>query len=503
MSTYAATTITTTTTTTATSIVTSTNQTITKRPLLTPSTTRILLKEDEQQCLPINTLQIDRICSKTCRTRKTPFEKFDNIKQYLTDTHYLPFCFNILNQTIVKENFFNETTENECRQILNQILIDDKEAQKATELFATYMQAIDSASEENRYSIIYADCQKAYRTWACSIKIPYYYQNQRIPPCQTICDEVERVCPTFRPSDREPLFAGQPLFVCNGGIVPKSDYRQPPHCFDICHLFHGSQKRPFSFSSSISNETSSSSSFFLPSISKFIEDIVTTPPCFEIKPLPPPSSEQIISPLIFVNESIFDNTKMASIVKIEKSKENEDVLENAQLGDMIEFIRGAYSHWAIYVGNGCVIHRWGDHDGIGKSVGFWGNLLTFSGTQFDKATILQSHVSDVLKLGGKVRINNYLDNKYKPLPVEVILDKARRALNQEGYNLVYSNCEHFVTECRYGQPNSRQVQIAVGASAVTGVVATALAAAGAAFLLRDSSEQENKEKDVKKVQINT
>ena len=33
-------------------------------------------------------------------------------------------------------------------------------------------------------------------------------------------------------------------------------------------------------------------------------------------------------------------------------------------------------------------------------------------------------------------------------PVEVILDKARRALNQEGYNLVYSNCEHFATECR-------------------------------------------------------
>ena len=46
---------------------------------------------------------------------------------------------------------------------------------------------------------------------------------------------------------------------------------------------------------------------------------------------------------------------------------------------------------------------------------------------------------------------------FRPLPVQVILDKARRALNQEGYNLVYSNCEHFSTECRYGQPNSRQV----------------------------------------------
>ena len=54
-------------------------------------------------------------------------------------------------------------------------------------------------------------------------------------------------------------------------------------------------------------------------------------------------------------------------------------------------------------------------------------------------------------------INSYF-YPFRPLPVEVILDKARRALNQEGYNLVYSNCEHFATECRYGQANSRQVR---------------------------------------------
>jgi uncharacterized protein YfaT (DUF1175 family) len=46
---------------------------------------------------------------------------------------------------------------------------------------------------------------------------------------------------------------------------------------------------------------------------------------------------------------------MAEVVKIEKSKENEDVLEKAQPGDMIEFIRGAYSHWGIYVGKLCLL----------------------------------------------------------------------------------------------------------------------------------------------------
>jgi hypothetical protein len=145
-----------------TTIVTSSNQITTttiKRPILTPSTTGISLSEDEQQCLPINPSQIDRICSKTCRARKTPFEKFNNINQILANTHYLPFCSNFLNQTIVKESFFNEITENECREILIQLKTFDDEAQNASESFATYMQAIDCASEENRYSIITADCQ--------------------------------------------------------------------------------------------------------------------------------------------------------------------------------------------------------------------------------------------------------------------------------------------------------------------------------------------------------
>ena len=41
---------------------------------------------------------------------------------------------------------------------------------------------------------------------------------------------------------------------------------------------------------------------------------------------------------------------MAEIVPIEPTLENLDVLKHAQLGDMIQFTRGYYSHWAIYVG---------------------------------------------------------------------------------------------------------------------------------------------------------
>ncbi|CAF3744010.1 unnamed protein product [Adineta steineri] len=439
----------------------------------TPLTSKQLpsiINEDEQQCLSIKTSYIDRICSKTCRARKTPFEQFDNFNRELSsESHFLPFCSNhTLNHSINQTYLFDNITENECRQIFNQLIKLDEEARKASELFVTYMEAIDSASDENRYSIIIADCQQAYRTWTCSVNIPYYHQNRRIPPCQTICDEVERVCPTFRPSDREPLFAGQPLFFCNGGIVTNSNYGHRPHCFDTCHLGDGSSQR---------HSVSSSSNQSL--LTKIVKEHVTTPLCFEIEPLLSSPTEQSL----FVNDSITNYT----------------IITQAQLGDMIQFKRGLYSHWAIYIGNDEIIHQWGANDGIGESVGISGNIMTIYGIQFNKAEICKSKIIDVMVYGGNVHINNFLDSKRKPLPIRLILERAENAVGRIGYNLLYNNCEHFATECRYGQATSNQVQVSVGSALGLGLILTGAAVFGA-YLLSDSSHDE-KEKKIKKIQI--
>ncbi|CAF1152023.1 unnamed protein product [Adineta steineri] len=414
----------------------------------TPLTSKQLpsiINEDEQQCLSIKTSYIDRICSKTCRARKTPFEQFDNFNRELSsESHFLPFCSNhTLNHSINQTYLFDNITENECRQIFNQLIKLDEEARKASELFVTYMEAIDSASDENRYSIIIADCQQAYRTWTCSVNIPYYHRNRRIPPCQTICDEVERVCPTFRPSDREPLFAGQPLFFCNGGIVTNSNYGHRPHCFDTCHLGDGSSQR---------HSVSSSSNQSL--LTKIVKEHVTTPLCFEIEPLLSSPTEQSL----FVNDSITN-----------------------------------------YTSNDEIIHQWGANDGIEESVGISGNKMTIYGIQFNKAKICKSKIIDVMVLGGDVRINNFLDSKRKPLPIRLILERAENALGRIGYNLLYNNCEHFATECRYGQATSNQVQVAVGSTLGLGLILTGAAIFGA-YLLSDSSHDE-KEKKIKKIQI--
>ncbi|CAF1515513.1 unnamed protein product [Adineta ricciae] len=300
MSTHASTTI----------MPSSASQTALKRPISVPSTSKILSRPDEPQCLPIDDSLISRLCSRTCRTRKLPTEIFENMDRPFFQSNYLPFCSNLIDQKIVSEDFFNTTTESQCRENLTQLLKFDEDARMATELFAVYMQAIDSASDENRYSIIPADCQKAYRIWACSVKIPYFHRNRRIPPCQTICDEVERVCPTFRPSDREPLFAGQPLFFCDGGIVRNSDYGYRPHCFDSCHVQNGSLQRPsVPTSPSLSRNSSISSS----PVIQLLEHHVTTPPCFEIQPPPPSSTDSSTSSLIFVTESMSPNRSNTSL----------------------------------------------------------------------------------------------------------------------------------------------------------------------------------------------
>ena len=134
--------------------------------------------EGEQQCLPIDGTRIDRLCSRTCRGQRTPFGKASDepATQPLTDTHYLPFCSHyLLDRSLGKANFLNETSEDECRTTLQQMITLDDEARRAFHLFATYMKAIDSASDENRYSIIKSDCLVRVLLFPCSATLSFSF----------------------------------------------------------------------------------------------------------------------------------------------------------------------------------------------------------------------------------------------------------------------------------------------------------------------------------------
>ena len=47
---------------------------------------------------------------------------------------------------------------------------------------------------------------------------------------------------------------------------------------------------------------------------------------------------------------------------------------------------------------------------------------------------------------------------FRPSEKEIILDRALSRLGDIGYNILWKNCEHFASWCRYGEEWSEQVR---------------------------------------------
>jgi hypothetical protein len=109
-----------------------------------------------------------------------------------------------------------------------------------------------------------------------------------------------------------------------------------------------------------------------------------------------------------------------------------------ELGDLIEFSRGSYYHWAVYVGveDGVktVVHfstEAGDFEDLSTKTELRSKLLRGSSAHVRVDTFLT-----VAGNSDRVRINNYLDSKYAPFPPVIICDRAMRKLGELGYNLM-------------------------------------------------------------------
>ncbi|NWV28407.1 HRSL2 protein, partial [Origma solitaria] len=120
-------------------------------------------------------------------------------------------------------------------------------------------------------------------------------------------------------------------------------------------------------------------------------------------------------------------------------------------GDLIEFKRRGYEHWAVYVGEGCVIHV----TGLGKA----GSPFSASSMTLltRKAKVKKELLTSV---AGKDdwAVNNKYDWFRTPFPGEEIVRRAERWIDKVvPYGVFLRNCEHFVTELRYGEGVSEQV----------------------------------------------
>ncbi|XP_043307500.1 phospholipase A and acyltransferase 5-like [Cervus canadensis] len=121
-----------------------------------------------------------------------------------------------------------------------------------------------------------------------------------------------------------------------------------------------------------------------------------------------------------------------------------------QPGDLIEIFRRFYRHWAVYVGDGYVVH-------VAPPSNIPGALVaSIMSSAVDKAFVKKQRLRDVVGRD-KYEVNNKHDDKYKPFKPSEIVQQAEKLVGKEfSYNLFSNNCEHFANELRYGVPRSDQ-----------------------------------------------
>uniref|UniRef100_A0A8C8SXN2 LRAT domain-containing protein n=1 Tax=Pelusios castaneus TaxID=367368 RepID=A0A8C8SXN2_9SAUR len=123
----------------------------------------------------------------------------------------------------------------------------------------------------------------------------------------------------------------------------------------------------------------------------------------------------------------------------------------AEPGDLIEFQRMGYQHWAISVGKGHVVH-----------FTFPAFLGSGPAREDSVPTITKVQKERLRNVAGasSYAVNNKLDKKHPPLPLPHVVKRAEHLVGKNmDYNLVMSNCEHFATMMRYDIAESEQVSL--------------------------------------------
>lgn len=147
-----------------------------------------------------------------------------------------------------------------------------------------------------------------------------------------------------------------------------------------------------------------------------------------------------------------------------------------ELGDLIEIRRVVgvarrrfYAHWALYIQHyndrAYVAHLAMEDSDFDVNVSDSMNTsdsfaaLKTKITRGSEAQVRSDELSRVTR-GDLCRINNSLDMIRSPFPPVVVVERALLMLGSSDYNILFNNCEHFVTYCRYGTRESEQAAVA-------------------------------------------
>ncbi|NXB25193.1 LRAT acyltransferase, partial [Rhagologus leucostigma] len=125
-------------------------------------------------------------------------------------------------------------------------------------------------------------------------------------------------------------------------------------------------------------------------------------------------------------------------------------------GDLLEVPRTLFIHFGIYLGENRVAHMMpdilpaisGDRRQIQQVVT---NKRLILGVIARTASVRVDTVED-FAYGGSILVN-HMDRLFEGAP-----RRAEKLVGTTAYSLLWNNCEHFVTYCRYGAPVSFQTE---------------------------------------------
>nr|ACO15647.1 HRAS-like suppressor 3 [Caligus clemensi] len=138
----------------------------------------------------------------------------------------------------------------------------------------------------------------------------------------------------------------------------------------------------------------------------------------------------------------------------------EDFLTIVEEGDLIEFLRGWYNHWAVYAGKGYVVHLSNDATSL-VNVSATFRSTNISPNKATKGHPAKERLCRIIE-DSKYRINNTQDFSRRPFDKNSIVSRMYKEMSlAKAYDLIGNNCEHFAKKIRNGTAESKQVEATI------------------------------------------
>ncbi|XP_072314888.1 lecithin retinol acyltransferase-like [Eucyclogobius newberryi] len=178
----------------------------------------------------------------------------------------------------------------------------------------------------------------------------------------------------------------------------------------------------------------------------------------------------MLDTLLFLLERLFllahINVSLPRLVHVERepvacARRDNVSCSRFSRGDLLEVPRTLFTHFGIYMGDGRVAHLipdalplvTADPRHVQRMVT---NTRLLLGVLSKSASVRVDSVED-FAYGAHILLNRG-DAQCAPLRGEESALRAERLLGPVSYSLLWNNCEHFVTHCRYGHARSLQTE---------------------------------------------